>query len=152
MAKAKSTKADASFEDGEESLLINLDEVKAQTFEAIPKGTYDVAIDSAEYKLSAASGKPMWNLQLTITDGEFAGRKIFTILSFSEKALPGTKAAIARIDSSLITSSFNPKAIAESGELVGKTARVKTKIEMYNDQEQTRVAQWLAASGDAFAG
>lgn len=149
MAKKK---ADASFDDGEESLLINLEEVKAQTFEAIPKGTYDVAIESAEYKLSASSGKPMWNLQLTITEGEFAGRKIFTILSFSEKALPGTKAAIARINPELISTDFNPKAIAESGDLVGLTARVKTKIEMYNDQEQTRVAQWLAASSDSFAG
>lgn len=149
---AKGKKQDDSFESGEESLLINLEEVQAQTFEVIPKGTYDVVIESAEYKLSQSSGKPMWNLQLTITEGEFAGRKIFTILSFSEKALPGTKAAINRIDSSLISASFNPKAIAENGDLVGKPARVKTKIEQYEGNDQTRVAGWLAATAsDGFA-
>ena len=148
---AKSKKQDASFEDGDESLLINMEEVAEQSFEVIPKGTYNVTIEEVEYKLSQSSNKPMWNLKLVITDGEYANRKIFTILSFSEGALPGTKGALKRIAPHLLTSSFNPKAIAEAGDLVGLQARVKTKIEMYNDQEQTRVAGWLAASGDSFA-
>ena len=151
MAKAKTSKKDDSFEDGEESLTINMNEVAAQSFETIPKGTYNVTIEEAEYQLSKSSNKPMWNLKLTITDGDYAGRKIFTILSFSEGALPGTKAAIQRFAPNLLSSSFNPKAIAEAGDLVGIEARVKTKIEQYNDQDQTRVAQWLAASSDAFA-
>lgn len=151
MAKAKAKK-DASFESNDDdSLLINLEEVQEQSRDIVPKGTYDVTIDTCEYKLSQSSGKPMWNFQLTITDGEYAGRKLFTILSFSEKALPGTKGVLARIKPDLISSSFNPKAIAESGELVGLSARVKTKIEMYNGEEKTSVASWLAASSDSFA-
>jgi hypothetical protein len=149
MAKKK---ADESFADSEESLLINMDEVQAQTFEALPKGTYQATIESAEYKLSASAGKPMWNIALVVTDGEYANRKIFTILSFSEGALPGTKAAIKNIDASLLSASFDPKGIAESGALVGKAVRVKTKIEPYNGEDQTRVASWLPASSDAFAG
>lgn len=149
MAKSKK---DASFEEEGESLTINMEDVAAQTFEAIPKGTYNVTIDSAEFKMSKSSNKPMWNLTLVITDGEYANRKIFTILSFSEAALPGTKAAIQRIAPQLLTANFNPKAIAESGDLVGLTARVKTKIEQYEGNDQTRVAGWLAAGGDAFAG
>ena len=148
MAKkeAKASKQDESFEQSDDALTINMDEVAAQSFEVIPNGTYPVIIDKCEYSLSKSSGSPMWSVQMTITDGDFAKRKLFTHISFSEGALPGSKAAIQKIAPGLLSSAFNPKEIAANGELVGLEARVKTKIETYKGEDRTKVSQWLAPS------
>lgn len=143
-------KQDENFEQGDDALTINMDEVHAQSFELIPKGTYDVVIEKLEYSLSKSSGAPMWSVQLTITDGDFANRKLFTHLSFSEGALPGTKAAIQKIAPDLLSSAFNPKKIAEEGSLVGIQARVKTGIETYQGEDRSKVKTWLAAAGADF--
>lgn len=149
--KVKAKKADDLFEDGDDALTINMDEVEGQSFEAIPKGTYAGVIEELEYKLSASSGQPMWALAVTITEGDYIGRKLFTNLSFSPKALPGTKANIQKIAPELLSSAFNPKKIAESGKLIGKAVRVKTKLETYEGEERTKIASFLAGkASDGF--
>lgn len=149
----KKTKQDASFEDNNESLTIDMDAVEAQSFELIPKGEYECVIEAAEYKLSASSSQPMWNVTLAIVDGEYAGRKLFTFLSFSPKALPGTKAQIQRFAPELLSKVFDPKRIADDGELTGKAVRAKTKIEPYEGENKTRVAGLYApkTGGNDFA-
>lgn len=159
MVKAKDNKKaavdtqDSSFQDDDDSLVIDMENVKAQSFEVIPKGTYNVVIEKCEYKRSESSNQPMWEMTMAITDGDFANRKLFTFMSFSEKALPGTKASIQKIAPALLEGSFSPKKIADNGDLIGVVARVKTKIEPYNGEDRTKVAQWLApeGSGDGFA-
>ena len=155
MVKAtKTTKAevhaDDSFDDSSDgsSLLIDMDSIEESSFEVIPKGTYDVVIDSVELKISDTSGKPYWNLTLLIQRGGFKGRKLWHIMSFSPGALATTKSNILKFAPDILSSRFDPKAIAESGELVGKKFQVKTKIEPYNGEDRTRVAQVLAAKDD----
>lgn len=149
--KAKTKKQDEMFEDGDDALIINMDEVEGQSFEVIPKGTYNGVIEELEYKLSNSSGKPMWAVVITITEGEFTGRKVFHNLSFSEKALPGTKTAIQRMAPEVLSSAFQPQKVAESGKLIGKSVRFKTKLESYEGEERTKIANFLAAkSSDGF--
>jgi hypothetical protein len=144
-ATKETTKQDASFENGsEDSLIIDMDEVEEQSFENIPKGTYDCVIEACEYALSNSSGKPMWKMTYTITDGEFAGRKIFDLISFSEKAIPMAKGKIQRFAPEVLSKRFDPKAIADSGDLTGKALRVKTKLEEYEGDLKTKVANVLA--------
>lgn len=146
--KTKS-KQDEHFEENDDALLFDMEAVEEGSFEVIPKGTYNAIIDEVEYKLSNSSGKPMWAISLTITDGAYEGRKLFTNISFSEKALPMAKTQIMRIAPEVISKRFDPRKIAESGELVHKLCRAKTKIEIYEGEERTRVQTLLApAEGD----
>lgn len=147
----KASKADDSFEENDDSLAIDMESVEEQSFENVPKGTYNVVIEQIEYKLSNSSGKPMWNLTLIITDGEFKGRKLWHIVSFSEAALPMSKGQILKFAPEVLSKRFDPKKIAESGDLNGKKFRVKTKIEPYNGEDRTKIASVLApAETDGF--
>lgn len=142
----------AAFEDNEDGLVVRMGEVEAQTFEALPKGTYNGVIADAEYQLSKSSGKPMWNLQIAVTDAEYENRRLFTFLSFSEKALPGSKAALAIIHPELSEKTFNVKDPEVVGSLVGRRVKMKVTIEKYEDNDQNRIKRWLVPEGeDGFA-
>lgn len=141
------------FEQGDEGVILDLDAIEAATNELIPASIYEGAIEELEYKLSASSQQPMWSYVATITDGEFTGRKLYGNMSFSPKALPLTKATLQRIAPELVTNSFNPKAIADNGDLVGLPVRIKTKIGKNQDGDsRTEIKELLAAAtqGDSF--
>ena len=146
-SKEASKSRDDLFEDGDDSLVVDMDAVEAQSYEAIPKGTYECVIEECEFMMSNSSGKPMWSLTLTITEGEYANRKLFTNMSFSEKALPMTKTQIQRIAPDLISKRFDPRKIAADGSLIGVTCRAKTKVENYEGEDRTRVQTLLAPKG-----
>ncbi len=139
--KAKSSDdQDELFEDGDDSLVINMNDVEESSFELVPKGNYDCVIETLEYKLSNSSGKPMWAVVLAIADGTYSGQKLFTNISFSEKAISMAKSAIMKFAPEVLNDSFNPKKIADSGQLSGRRCRVKTKIEPYEGEDRTKVA------------
>ena len=144
--------SDAVFEEGDDSLAFDMENVDAAVNEIVPKGTYICAIDDMEFKMSQASNKPMWSVTMTIVEeGDFKGRKLFTNMSFSEKALPITKGTLMAIAPEIISSTFDPKALAEEQCLVGKTVKVKTKIGKYEGNDKTEVASISKApEGDLF--
>ncbi len=108
-------------------------------FEVIPRGDYNCVIDDLTYDLSVSSGQPMWTTRLEIEDGEYQGRKLFTHISFSEKALPRTKRTISRLWPDLLNGPFDAEAVADEGNLLGTRCRAKTKIERYEGQPRNRV-------------
>lgn len=65
---------------------INMAEAQSN-FEPIPNGVYNVAVTGCEIRTSQSSGNPYANWELTVLEGEFQGRKIWTITSFSPRAL-----------------------------------------------------------------
>lgn len=139
--------AGAQFENNEDGLVVNLSEVEELKFELLPKGTYDIIIEDNQYAKSKSSGKPMWNLKLNIDGGEFNGRKIFEIFSFSEGALPGTKTRLAVIAPELLSGDFkvnDPETVAS---LIGRKAKVKVDIQKAEEgsgyEDQNRVKRWL---------
>lgn len=152
MAKASQNQADdfesagASFENNDEGLMVDLEGVQALSFDPLPKGTYNAIIEECEYKLSKSSGKPMWNLRLAVVDeGEFENRKIFTFLSFSEKALPGTKSAIAVIAPELASAKFNPKDPDTIALIVTKKVKVRLDIQKgeNGNNDSNRIKKWM---------
>ena len=158
MARAKTNEfedqdqtAGAAFEtDGQGSILVDLSDVQEQSFEAIPKGTYRVVLDQLDYQLSKSSGQPMWNARFTVTEGEYTNRKLFTFISFSEKALPGTKKVIRILKPELLDSAFDPKAVAESGELIGIECRVRVGIQEYEGTDRNRIQDYMSLPKDGF--
>jgi len=133
----------AVFEEGG-NLVVNLAGIQEAKYEAIPRGIYNAEIDTVEYGMSANSGNPMLTLQLAITEGDYQGRKLYTYWSFSQKALPFTKAAMQRIAPELLTAKFDPQKVADEGQLLGKPCRVRVTIEDYQGEPRSRVAQVLA--------
>lgn len=141
------------FEDAGE-LTINLADVKEMKFENVPKGTYLASIDDVQYGMSQNSGAPMFSMKFEIIDGQYAGRKLPAWLSFSPRALPGTRANISRIAPELIGQPFKPRQIANDGVLIGKKVRIVVAIEPYQGEPRSRIVGFKAAeagAGDGFA-
>lgn len=129
--------SDDIFQDGDASL-VNWDDVSDVVDTPLPDGEYNVVITSCEYKLSAASGLPMWSTQLTVQGSDFDGRKLFENFSFSDKALPYTKKKLAQLDPGILAiKPFDLKKIPET--LVGKQTRVRVKGKEEEYQGETRV-------------
>lgn len=148
-AAADADDSGAMFENDGEGLLVDLSKVEGMKFEVLPKGTYNGIIDEAKFEMSKSSNKPMWNLQIAVTDeGEHQNRKQFTILSFSEKALPGTKVAIATFAPELLEGPFNPKSDEVVGSLTGRRVKFKVKHEEYQGEPQSRISRWYAPEAD----
>ena len=144
----------AVFEDGG-ALVVDLGGINEAKFEAVPKGLYNGEIDSAEYSLSQNSGAPMITVVVVITDGQYTGRKHSTYWSFSQKALPFTKAAINRVAPELLSQGkFSPQRVCDEGVLLGKPVRLRIVHEEYNGEMRSRIGQLLppAGNGDASGG
>ena len=160
MAKAKAKEEEAapvSFDEtgaDSDSYVVDLSGVDDYgEFEVMPRGTYNCQIASLDYDLSQSSGQPMWTTQLEVEDGEYQGRKLFTHISFSEKALPRTKMTIARIAPQLLEGPFSPETVADEGTLLGVRCRAQVKIERYENKPRNKVSNILEpveGGGDAF--
>lgn len=143
----------AMFENNEDGLVIDLANVEAMKFEVLPKGDYNVVVVDNDYQLSKSSGQPMWNMQLSVIDeGEYQNRRIFTIASFSEKALPGTKAALAVLAPELLEGPFSPKNPEVVAGMVGRKAKVRVSIRKGTDEypdDRNEVKRWMQPDGAA---
>ena len=152
---AKSSKSDDGFStfgeaEGGENLVLNMSEVKEASFEPVPAGNYRVAVSGCEYQISQSSSKPMWSMVFDIVDGEFAGRKLFAYWSFSEKAIPMTKGNIKAVNPAIAElTSFDPKKIAENGEMLGFEANARVVQEKGNDGEMRNVVKRMRPVGEA---
>jgi hypothetical protein len=126
------------FDDGGD-LVVNLNEVKEMKFENVPKGIYVAEIDEATYGLSNEKQLPMISLKWKITEGPYTGRVLVQFLSFSQRALPGTKSNLGRIDAALISQPWKPQDLCNNGYFLGKTARIRVDIGEYNGEPRSQI-------------
>lgn len=98
MAKAQNmlpedTGDDAPVDFGEIRVDFSSEEAASEgkSFDPIPTGKYHVAVYDCKLEKCGPSsknpGKPMWNMQLKIQDGEYADRVVFTRIMLFEGAL-----------------------------------------------------------------
>ena len=150
---AEETEVETSVED-DDNLTIDMAGVTEFSRELIPAGNYNCIISDCEYSRSQSSDKPMWTLTLEVQDGDHAKRKLWTHVSFSEKALPGSKATIQAIMPSLLEGPFQPKKVAEEGTLVGLNVIAKVGFDTYQGEKTNKVKNLTAggaASGEFMA-
>jgi hypothetical protein len=156
MAKPKAVAEDTGFEVGEEdddNAVVDFDNIEAPKWDAIPKGWYNGLIISMEYKRSQSANKPMWELRLQIDEGDHNKRTFYTYISFSEKALPGTKLFLSKVAPQLLEAPLNPKQAADDGVLIGVPVKFRLDIEMWEGQKRNRVKSIDARqAGNAFLG
>lgn len=139
---------------GEEGFVIDLsqdDENKAG-FPILPRGMYPAIVDDCTFSLSQNSGNPMWTLVFEIESGDFAGQKQFFHLPFTPKMRSRIKRFLVRVAPELANAPFDPKEVADSGQLVGKRAQLRIDIREYNKKDRNNVRDVLPPSDDTGAG
>lgn len=142
------------FEDDEDvGGLVDLSDYEEDAgFEVLPRGTYSVVVEEAEYRTSS-SGNKMISLVLAVEEGEYANRKLFTHVVFAEKTMGRAKKSIRALGLvHLLEQKFNPAKEADS--FVGARARARVGIKLYEGEKRNEVKQLLPAgeSGNAFQG
>ena len=150
MAKKQATDAAVDFSEGD-SLMVDFDEVDDVSFEVLPKAMYDVVIADCEFTYSQSSGNPMWTLKLEVSDGEFAGRFLWSHLVFKGKGLPMTKRTLSRIAPELLNGAFNPEDQELISNMLGKELKAKVDIRKWEGNDSNNVRDlFLNEGGSSF--
>lgn len=120
--------------------IMNLSNV--DTSNTVPAGRYTIEVASVELREGKNSGEPYYNMRVTIVDhDDYSGRGIFTMLSFSERALPITVRALRALgldDDDLAEWDIE----ADLFELVGRSCDVKIGITTYEGEDQNQIKTW----------
>ena len=140
-----------------EGMVFNLNEAdeQANSFEVLPKGTYNAIVEEFEFTTSQSSGSPMIKCVYSIIDGEYADRKIFDYYVLTGEgakyALPRLKQLITRVVPEEDSANFNPAKFAESGVIINRQCRITLGIQTqkkgeYKGEKRNNVREILAAN------
>jgi len=146
-AKIKAVEADAVDFSAGDTLMVDLNNVEDVSFEALPKGMYPAVIAECDFTYSQASGNPMWTLQLEVSDGEYAGRKLYCHLVFAGKGLPITKRQLSRIAPELLEQAFNPEDDDVISSMLGRDLKVKVDVRKYEGEDRNNVRDLFPGDG-----
>lgn len=128
---------------------VNVDFSDVQDFEAFEPGEYPVIIEQVEYVEPASEDKyPYLNVQLEISEGEFEGRKLWTILSFSPKALWRMKQVFENLGLPIDEVEFEVDEdtnMVIDPELAGMPAIAVVTVEKYENKDRNRVDNLISA-------
>lgn len=133
------------FEQAGEGLVVDLSKVEAMSFDTLAAGYYNLMISACTAGKSKSSGQPMWSYETTVLDeGDTQGRKIFGQFSFSEKALPGTKAALVVVAPEFAETKFNPMDDELARTLIGRKFKCKVKVQKGSDgyDDRNSISKW----------
>lgn len=131
------------FEQGAEGDLVDFGNVEDDAgFELMPRGIYPCTITDIEFDTSE-KGNKMWRVTLTVVEGDFANRKLFTFVVFSAKAMPMAKKSIRAFAPELLEKPFNPESVLEEVDLVGRRVDVKVAFDKYEGRKVNRVKELL---------
>lgn len=148
MAK-KEAAAAVDFSEGD-SLMVDFNSVEDVSFEALPRGMYPCVISDCEFTYSQSSGNPMWTTQLEVTDGDYAGRKLYTHMVFAGKGLPITKRQLTRIAPELLEGPFNPEDPEVIASMLGKEVKAKVSVRKYEGEDRNNVNDLFPNEGGGF--
>lgn len=135
----------AVFEDNEDMVIdmTGVDE-NAGGFQVLPRGIYPSIVDDLVFGASKNSGNPMFTWTFEVSEGEFAGRKLFFHSVLTAEQLPRLKKILMRIAPDVLEGPFKPKEVAEQGSLVGRQCRVRVDIRKYEGEDRNNVRDVLA--------
>lgn len=121
---------------------ISVDFSNVGTFEALPEGQYDAVIESVELRTGKTTGNPYLNFTLTVTEGEYEGRKLWMTAGLTEKSLWKLKDmfAIFGIEQQALELDIDEdtKMLVEP-DLSGLPIAITVVQEEYDGKPQTRV-------------
>lgn len=139
-----------------EGMVFDLGGVEDNTsFEVIPKGTYNAIIEDLEFTESQSSGAPMLKAVFSITDGEYAERKVFDYYVLTGEgakySLPKLKQLVSRVCPEVDLGSFNPAKFAEDGVAINRPCQIKLAVTTqkkgeYKGEKRNNVREILSAA------
>lgn len=127
---------------------------KAESFETLPKGEYEVFITGTKAITSSQKGTPGIQMVLVIRDDvppqvKYKGRKIWHTLWFTEKTEGMVQGFLKNVGTEPGKSFSGLEEIAEY--IKGKPLRVKTGIREHEGREYPEVAWTLESKAGGFA-
>ncbi len=105
-------------------------------FETIPAGRYKLAITASEVKPSTKAGGTLLNLEITVVEGDFKGRKVFDRLNIKNASAKAQE--IAQQQLSAICHAIGVYQFADSAELHNKVFEGKIGLEPARFDEETK--------------
>jgi len=126
---------------------------EAQGGELIPRGEYLVRITDGELRESKSEknfGKPYYNLEFTIQDGKYQGRKLWTNVMLFQPALYTLAQLLKAIGIQVRAGAQMEVPTIE--ELMGKEVVVTTKIKKADDKYDDRTEVNGIKSANAMSG
>jgi hypothetical protein len=123
-------------------------------FDALPEGVYTATVEKIEYRPAKEAGKsPYLNVEYTVSEPEeFAGRKVWEVLSWAPKALFRMRDFFRA--AGFEDDEYDLDVDEESGllldpDLAGEAVEVTIENEIYNKKEVNRVVavEFLNPSG-----
>ncbi len=99
--------------------------------EVLPAGEYEVRITDAEAKETRIGSNIFWKVEMTITDGEFEGRKVFTNFNVQHSNEMATKIARQTL-AKLVRAANGPLVLEGPDQLLGLNFIAVTTIK--NDE------------------
>ncbi len=137
------------FSEGD-SLTVDFNEVDDTVWENLPKAMYPCLIAECEFGYSETKGNPMWTLVLEVSEGEYAGRKLYNHLVFAGPGLGMTKQNLARIAPELLEGPFSPDDPEVIAKMLGKAVNARVNIRKYEGEDRNNVQGLFAGGGDDF--
>ena len=137
------------FSEGD-NLVVDFNAVEDTAFEALPKAMYPCTIAECEFGYSQSKGTPMWTLQLEVSEGEYAGRKLFNHLVFAGAGLGITKQNLTRIRPDLMESPMDPKDEETIASMLGLAVKAKVTVRKYEGEDRNNVQGLFPGEGDGF--
>lgn len=116
-------------------------------FEALPQSMYDCEVLEAEFTHAQSSGNPMIKLTWGVVSPEaYAGRKLFSnhVVGGSAAGMGMTKQYFRNFVPELLNGPQNWEEVANSGFFLGKKARLKVKVKLYDGRNVNNVGAILA--------
>lgn len=139
-----------------EGMVFDLGGVEENTsFEVIPRGTYNAVIEEMEFTESQSSGAPMLKAVYSITDGEFAERKVFDYYVLTGEgakySLPKLKQLVSRVCPEVDLGSFNPAKFAEDGVAINRQCQIKLAVSTqkkgeYKGEKRNNIREIMSAA------
>jgi uncharacterized protein YgfB (UPF0149 family) len=124
---------------------INLKAV--QKAEPIPAGTYDATFTDFEKKKNNDGDGDHFSAQFTVTDDEYAGRKVYRNYSLKTDSLPYFKQFMARLGADEDALEDEAAEIEDIlNDLKGADCRVKVRVRVYQGEARNDVQSVLSAT------
>lgn len=111
----------------------DLSDVQGGDFELIPAGRYPVVVTNATIEQAKTSGNDIWKLEMEITAGRFAGRKLWLNISMIDKARPirkGTLTALG-VDTTQMVDYLD--------DVIGRKADAEVFVDEYQGNKREKV-------------
>jgi uncharacterized protein YgfB (UPF0149 family) len=124
---------------------INLKAV--QKAEPIPAGTYDATFTDFDKKPNSDGSGDHFAMQFTVTDDEYAGRKVYRNYSLKTDSLPYFKQFMSRLGAPEDALEDEAAEIEDIlNDLKGADCRVKVRVRTYQGEARNDVQSVLSAT------